>query len=86
MQSREVVQTFDRTSVCDRAAFKVWDFGNPTKIQDRTQKRHVLVPPNAKRHAYKIIVLCYLNRGIGSINIPTEDLSCHKLFFLNRRR
>ena len=28
------------------------------------------------------IVLCYLNSGMGSINILTEDLSCHK----NRRR
>ena len=33
--SREVVQTFNRTSLSDRAAaYRVWDFGNPAKIQD----------------------------------------------------
>ena len=43
--SREVVQTFNRTSLSDRAAaYRVWDFGNPAKIQDRTQKYHVPVP------------------------------------------
>ena len=27
----------------------------------------------------KIILMCYLNSGMGSINIPTEDLSRHKI-------
>ena len=26
-----------------------------------------------------MIVLCYLNSGMGSMNIPTEDLSRHKV-------
>ena len=39
--SMEVVQTFDRTSLSDRAAYRIWAFGNPAKIQDRTQKYHV---------------------------------------------
>ena len=38
LQSWEVVQTFDRTSLSDRAAYRVPDFGNPAKIQDKTQK------------------------------------------------
>ena len=38
LQSREVVQTFDRTSLYDRAAYRVPDFKNPAKIQGKTQK------------------------------------------------
>ena len=53
MHSREVVQTFNITSLSDRAVYTcmVWDLGNPAKIQGKTQKCHVLAPPNAKRHA-----------------------------------
>ena len=29
----------------DRAAYRVRDFGNPVKIQGRTQKYHVPAPP-----------------------------------------
>ena len=39
-----VVQTFNITTLFDRAAYRVWDFGNPAKIQGRTQKYHVPVP------------------------------------------
>ena len=28
LQSREVVQTFNKTSISDRAAYRVWDFQN----------------------------------------------------------
>ena len=80
LQSMEVVQTFNRTSFSDRAAYRVWDFGNPTKIHGRTQKYHVTAPPKCQASSVKIIVLCYLNSGVGSINIPTEDLLRH--FFL----
>ena len=38
MQSREVVQTSNITSLSDRAAYRVRDFGNPAKIQGRTKK------------------------------------------------
>ena len=51
MRSREVVQTFNRTSLSDRAADRVWDFRNPAKIQGNPQKYRVPVPQNAKRHA-----------------------------------
>ena len=47
----EVVQTFNRTSLSDRAAYMVRGFGNPRKIQGRTQKYRVPAPQNAKRHA-----------------------------------
>ena len=78
MQSREVVQTCNRTSLSNRAAYGVRDFRNPVKIQGRTQKHHVPAPPKCQGSlVYKIIELCYLNSGMGSINIPTEDLSRH---------
>ena len=48
LQSREVVQIFNRTSFSDRAAYKVRDFGNPWKIQGRTQKYHVPAPPKCQ--------------------------------------
>ena len=48
MQSRELVQTFNRTSLSERAAYGVWDFENPAKIQARTQKYHVPVPPKCQ--------------------------------------
>ena len=72
-RSREVVQTFNRTSLSERAAYRVWDFGNPVKIQGRAQKYHVPAPIVTRK---KIIELCYLNTcsGMGSINISTEDL------------
>ena len=38
MQSREVVQTFNRTSLSDRAAYRVWDLRNPAKIQGKNAK------------------------------------------------
>ena len=71
MQSREVIQTFNRTSLSDRASK---DFGNLAKIQGRTQTYHVPAPKKCQ----EIIVLCYLDSGIGSINIATEDLSRHQ--------
>ena len=51
LQSREVVQTFNRTSLSDNAAYRVQGFGNPGKIQGRTQKYRVPAPQNAKQHA-----------------------------------
>ena len=48
MQSREVVQTFNRTLLSDRAANRVWDLGNPAEFQDRTQKYHVPAPPKCQ--------------------------------------
>ena len=45
MQSMDVVQTFNRTSLSNRAAYMVRDFESPLKIQGKTQKYHV------KRHA-----------------------------------
>ena len=45
---REVVQTFNRTSLSDRAAYSVWDSGNPAKIQGRMQKYHVPAPPKCQ--------------------------------------
>ena len=45
LQSREVVQTFNRISLSDRAAYRVRDFGNPAKIQSRTQKISCLCAP-----------------------------------------
>ena len=75
--SREVVQTFNRTSLSNRAAYSVRDFENLAKIQDKTQKYHVPVPPICHASRVKKIVLCFLNSGMGSINIITEDLSRH---------
>ena len=51
LQSREVVQTFNRTSLSDNAAYRVQGFGNPGKFQGRTQKYCVPAPQNAKQHA-----------------------------------
>ena len=76
LQAREVVQTFNKTSSSDRAAYRLWDLGNPAKIQGRTQKYLV---PKCQASRVKIIVLCYLNSWMGSINTPTEDLSRHKV-------
>ena len=56
-RSREVVQTFNRTSLSDRAAYRVWDFGNPVKIQGRAQKYHLPAPIVTRK---KIIEQCYL--------------------------
>ena len=55
MQSREVVQTFNRTSLPDRAAYRVCDFGNSAKIQGRTQKYmyHVSAPPKCQASRIK---------------------------------
>ena len=52
-KSREVVQTFNRTSLSDRAAYRVHDFRNPMKIQDRTQKYHVPAPPKCQASCVK---------------------------------
>ena len=52
MQSREVVRTFNRTSLSDRAGYRVLDFGNPAKIQGRMQTYHVPAPP--KCHASRV--------------------------------
>ena len=41
--TQKVVQTFNRTSLSDRAAYRVLDFGNPAKIQGKSKKYHV--PP-----------------------------------------
>ena len=71
-----------QTNKQTRTDYRVWDFGSPSKIQGRMQKCMPLRPENVKRHTLKIIVPCYLNSGMGSINIPSEDLSRHKLFFL----
>ena len=78
LQSREVVQTFNRTSLSDNAAYRVQGLGNPGKIQGRTQKYRVPCAPECQATRVKIIVLRYLN-GMGSINIPTEDLLRHKV-------
>ena len=48
MQSREVVQTFNRTLLSDRAANRVWDLGNPAEFHDRMQKYHVPAPPKCQ--------------------------------------
>ena len=48
LQSMEVVQTFNRTVLSDRAFYRVRDFGNPAKIQGRTQKYHIPAPPNCQ--------------------------------------
>ena len=53
LQSREVVQTFNRTSLSDRVADSVRDFGNPAKIQGRTQKFHVPAPPKCQASRVK---------------------------------
>ena len=82
----EVVQTFDITSLSDIAAYRLWDFGNPAKIQGKTKNYHVPAPTKCQPYAYKIIVLCYLDSWMGYLDIPTEDFLRHKLFFLNRRR
>ena len=50
---REVVQISNRTSLSDRAAYRVRDFGNPAKIQDRTQKYHVPAPPKCQASRVK---------------------------------
>ena len=78
MKSMEVVQTFNRTSLSDRAANRVWDFGNPAKIQGRMQKRIMFL---CTSRVQKKIVLCYLYNRMGSINIHTEDLLRNIFFF-----
>ena len=68
----EVVQTFNITSLSDIAAYRVFDF--------RENSRH-----NAKYHVpalrVKMIVLCYFDSGMRSINILMEDFLRHKFFF-----
>ena len=49
----EVVQTFNRTSFSDGAAFRVWDFRNPAKTQGRTQKYHVTAPLKCQASSVK---------------------------------
>ena len=73
MQSREVVQTFNlgpsilgprfnRTSLSDRAAYRMRDFRNPMEIQGRAQKTSCSCAPQMPSVTRKkIIVLCYLN-------------------------
>ena len=57
-ESREVVQTFNRTSLSDRAAYRVWDFWDPAKNQGKRQKYHAPAPPNLQAsHVKKMIVL-----------------------------
>ena len=78
MQSREVVQTSNRTSLSDRAAYnRVLDFGNPTKNSRQNAKRSCPCAPKMPCVTPKniILVLCYLKSGMGPISIPTEDLS-----------
>ena len=53
-QSSEVVQTFQRTSLSDRAAYRVQDFRNPMKIQDRTQNIMSLRPTKCQASRVKI--------------------------------
>ena len=50
-RTREVVQTFNRILLSDRATYWVRDFGNPVKIQGRTQNIMSLHPQNAKHQA-----------------------------------
>ena len=59
MQSREVVLTFNRTSLSDRAAYRVWAFENSAKIRGRTQKYHGPAPQKyqASRVKYNCTVL-----------------------------
>ena len=54
MQSSEVVRTFHRTSLSNRAAYRVRDYRNPMKIQGRTQKYHVPTPPKCQASRVKI--------------------------------
>ena len=53
----------------DRAAHRVWDFGQ-SKIEGRTQKYHVPAPTRCQASLGKILVPCYLNSRVGSMNIP----------------
>ena len=69
---KEVVQTFNTTSLSDGAAYRVRD---PAKIQGKTQKISCPCPKMPSVTGKKRIVLRYLNSEMGSINIPTEDLS-----------
>ena len=48
LQSREVVQTWNRTSLSDRAAYRVRDFGNPPKNRAERKKYHVPAPPKCQ--------------------------------------
>ena len=48
LRSREVVQTFDRTSLSDRATYRVRDIGNPAKI------RGSHVPASPKRQESRV--------------------------------
>ena len=48
-----IVQIFNRTSLSDRAAYRVRDFGNSAKIQGRTQKYHVPAPPKCQASRVK---------------------------------
>ena len=78
MQSMVVVQTFNRTSLSNRATNRVWDVGNPANA-----KYHVPAPlkiPSVTRK--KIIVLCYFNNGVGSSHIPWKIF--RTFFFLKK--
>ena len=86
MQSMDVVRTFNRTSFSDRAAYRVRDFRNPVKIQDRTQKYQLPAPSVTCKKIIQNVVLCYLNSGMGSLNIPTENLSRHKIRFFFKKK
>ena len=51
MQSREVVQTFNRTPLSYRAAYRVCDFGIPQRFKAERKNIMSLCPQNAKLHA-----------------------------------
>ena len=53
LQSKEVVQTFNKTSLSEGAAYRVRNFGNPAKFQGRTQKYHVPASPKCQASRVK---------------------------------
>ena len=77
-KSKYLIETHYLTELL--TLYRVRDFWNPAKIQGRTQKYHVPVPPKCQALRVKqIIIPRYLNSGMGSINIPTDDFSRHKV-------
>ena len=42
------MQSINRTSLSDRAAYIVWDFGNPAKIQGKKHKYNVRKAPKCQ--------------------------------------
>ena len=51
MQSREVVQTFNKTSLSDRAAYRVWDLGI---LRISRQNAKILCPCAPKCQASRV--------------------------------